>query len=66
MENVILTIKFNKKVSEDVYLLRLEGDLSAIKNPGEFVEVKLDNYYLRRPISVHDFSNTHLDISKVP
>lgn len=62
MENVILTVKFNKQVSDDVYLLRLEGDLSAIKNPGEFVEIKLDNYYLRRPISVHDFSKSHLDL----
>lgn len=62
MENVILTIKYNKQISNDVYLLRLEGDLSAIKNPGEFVEIKLDNYYLRRPISVHDFSENHLDL----
>ena len=62
MENVILTIKFNKQVSEDVYLLRLEGDLSAIKNPGEFVEVKLDNYYLRRPISVCKYSETSLTL----
>ena len=62
MENVILTIKFNKQVSDDVYLMRLEGDLSSIKNPGEFVEIKLDNYYLRRPISVNDFSSTHLDL----
>lgn len=62
MENVVLTIKFNKKVSNDVYLMRLEGDLSQIKNPGEFVEIKLDNFYLRRPISVNDFSNSHLDL----
>ena len=62
MENVILKVVFNKQVSDDVYLMRLQGDLSAIKNPGEFVEIKLDNYYLRRPISVHDFSSTHLDL----
>ena len=62
MKNVVLEIKENKKISEDIYLMRLEGDLSDIKNPGEFVEIKLDNYYLRRPISVHDFSETHLDL----
>ena len=62
MENVILEIKSNICVGNDVYLMRLEGDLSSIKDPGEFVEIKLDNYYLRRPISVCDYSSTHLDL----
>lgn len=62
MENVILEVTRNVKVGKDVYLMRLEGDLSSIKNPGEFVEIKLDNYYLRRPISVCDFSSNHLDL----
>ena len=62
MENVILEIKSNICVGNDVYLMRLEGDLSSIKNPGEFVEIKLDNYYLRRPISVCDYSDKHLDL----
>ena len=62
MENVILEVTSNVKVGKDVYLMRLEGDLSSIKNPGEFVEIKLDNFYLRRPISVCDFSSNHLDL----
>ena len=62
MKNVILKIESNTKVGNDVYLMRLVGDLSMIKNPGEFVEVKLDNYYLRRPISVCDYSSNHLDL----
>lgn len=62
MKNLFLKITKNKKLSKDIYLMRLEGDLSEIKNPGEFVEIKLENYYLRRPISVHDFSDTHLDL----
>lgn len=62
MKNVVLEVKENKKLSKDIYLMRLEGDLSEIKNPGEFVEVKLDKYYLRRPISVHNFSSNRLDL----
>ena len=62
MKNVMLKILENKKISEDVYLMTLEGDLKDIKNPGEFVEIKLDNYYLRRPISVHDFSENKLQL----
>ena len=62
MKNVILKITENTQLSQDIFLLKLEGDLSEIKNPGEFVEIKLDNYYLRRPISVHDFTNTSLTL----
>ena len=62
MEKVILQISSNTQVGKDVYLMRLEGDLSSIKNPGEFVELKLDKYYLRRPISVCEYSSTHLSL----
>ena len=62
MVNVELVIASNIQVNHDTYLMRLEGDLSSIKNPGEFVEIKLDNYYLRRPISVCDYSDKHLDL----
>ena len=62
MDKVILQISSNVQVGKDVYLMRLEGDLSSITNPGEFVEIKLDKYYLRRPISVCDFSSSHLDL----
>lgn len=62
MKNVILKITENKQLSKDIFILKLEGDLTEIKNPGEFVEIKLDNYYLRRPISVHDFTNTSLTL----
>ena len=62
MKNVFLKITQNVQVGKDIYLMRLEGDLSDIKNPGEFVEIKLKDYYLRRPISVHDYSENHLDL----
>ena len=62
MKNVILKIKENKQLSNDIYLMKLEGDLSEIKNSGEFVEIKLDNYYLRRPISVHNYSKNELTL----
>lgn len=62
MQNVILTIQQNIKVGNDVYLMTLSGDLSSIKNPGEFINITIPGYYLRRPISVCDFSNKHVDI----
>ena len=54
MQDTIFTIIENKKIAKDVYRMLLRGDTSAIKNPGEFVNIQLDGFYLRRPISVCD------------
>ena len=54
MQDTIFTIIENKKIAKDVYKMRLRGDTSAIKNAGEFVNIQLDGFYLRRPISVCD------------
>ena len=62
MKEVTLTITKNEAVSSDIYIMRLDGDLSEIKKPGEFVEIKIPNYYLSRPISVHRYSKTHLEL----
>lgn len=62
MENVILEVAYNNKVGKDIYQMRLTGDTKAIKNYDEFIEIKLDGYYLRRPISVMDFGNGYVDI----
>ena len=34
--------------------MRLAGDVSAISAPGQFINIKLDGHFLRRPISVCD------------
>ncbi|MCI8618972.1 MAG: dihydroorotate dehydrogenase electron transfer subunit [Oscillospiraceae bacterium] len=46
----------------DVLELTLEGDTSAITAPGQFVNVKLDGFFLRRPISVCDWTENTLRI----
>ena len=62
MKNVFLEIVENTKVGTDVFLMRLKGDLTSIKNSGEFIEIKLDGYYLRRPISVCEFNSGEVTI----
>lgn len=52
MKQGILKIKKNKALTDTVYEMRLVGDTSAITAPGQFVNLKLDGLYLRRPISV--------------
>ena len=62
MKDVVLEITGNVKVGKDIYLMRLEGDVSSIKNPGEFINIQIPGFYLRRPISVCDFDENHVDI----
>lgn len=54
MQDTIFTIIENKIVAKDVYKMLLRGDTSAVGNAGEFVNIQLDGFYLRRPISVCD------------
>lgn len=43
----------NKMISEDVFEIQLETkEIAAASKPGQFVEVKLDSLFLRRPISI--------------
>lgn len=52
MQDILFTITENEPIAKDVFRMRLRGDTSAIKNAGEFVNLRLDGLYLRRPISV--------------
>ncbi len=62
MRQVILTIKENIRLTDSVYKMHLSGDVCDIKSPGQFVNIKLDGFYLRRPISVCDCENGVLTI----
>ena len=54
MKQSIFTIKENVPLTSSVYKMLLEGDTSHITNCGQFVNIKLDGLFLRRPISVCD------------
>ena len=57
MKQGIWTITEQKQLTRDVFLMRLEGDASDITRPGQFINIKLDGMYLRRPISVCDWDD---------
>ncbi len=62
MKQVLLNIKENTALTDTVYKMRLKGDVSDITVPGQFVNLKLDGFYLRRPISVCDCEGDVLTI----
>ncbi len=57
MNNGMYKISSNKKIAKDVYKMVLLGDTSAITASGQFVNIKLDGFYLRRPISICDYDS---------
>lgn len=54
MKQSLFQIIDNKKLTDNVYKMRLFGDTSHITSSGQFVNIKLDGLFLRRPISVCD------------
>lgn len=62
MKQVIFEIESNLPLTKDVYRCVLSGDTSAITTPGQFVEIALPGKFLRRPISVNDWSENSLTL----
>lgn len=62
MKQGFFTILTNEKLTDSVYKMTLSGDTSAIERPGQFVNIKIDGLFLRRPISVCDFEDGKLTI----
>ena len=52
----------NEKIAKDVYKLILEGDTQYITAPGQFINIKLNDKFLRRPISVCDCDDSTITI----
>lgn len=57
MKESIFEILSNTKIAADIYKMELEGDISDISRPGQFVNIKIEGLFLRRPISVCDAQN---------
>ncbi len=62
MKQGIFKITENIHLTDNVMRMRLEGDTSAITASGQFVNIKLDGLYLRRPISVYDCDESAVTI----
>jgi dihydroorotate dehydrogenase electron transfer subunit len=62
MKQSIFEILSNEALTDSVYKMVLGGDTSAITAPGQFVNIKLDGLFLRRPISVCDYDDKTLTI----
>ena len=62
MKQSVFTIQSNEKLTESVCKMVLAGDTSAITAAGQFVNIQLKGFFLRRPISVCDYDENTLTI----
>lgn len=66
MKDVKLKLISQREIADATFEAVLEGDVSAITSPGQFINIKLAGHFLRRPISVCDLTeNTVTIIYKV-
>ena len=52
----------NTALTQSVYKMKLKGDTSAFTAPGQFLNIRIEGLYLRRPISLCDVSEEDMTI----
>jgi dihydroorotate dehydrogenase electron transfer subunit len=62
MKQGYFEITENIKLTDNVYRMKLTGDVSEFTAPGQFLNIKIDGLFLRRPISLCDLNGGELTI----
>ena len=62
MEKHIFTIESNLAAADKTFRLELACDDPMLVVPGEFVDIALEGYYLRRPLSICDRRPGHITL----
>ena len=52
----------NTRLTETVWRMKLAGDTSMITAPGQFVQLSVPGFYLRRPISICDWDSESITL----
>ena len=58
----IYKIEENRPLAREIFRMVLTGDTEAITAPGQFVNIRVEGCYLRRPISVADWGEGTLTL----
>ena len=62
MKKVKFEIINNDNIAAGIWKMVLAGDTSAITAAGQFINIKLEGHFLRRPISVNDVNDEEVTI----
>lgn len=66
MRESIFTLLENRPIARSIWQMTLRGDTSAVTAPGQFVNIRLEGRFLRRPISVCDLEGDRLTLIYKP
>ncbi len=58
----VYTIRENHPLAREIFRMVLMGDTEAITAPGQFVNIRVEGCYLRRPISVADWDGESITL----
>jgi len=62
MKKQLLKVEHIKMLQQGIFQMKLTGDCSEVSAPGQFVNIKLDGFYLRRPISICSYDSDSITI----
>ncbi|MDR1628307.1 MAG: dihydroorotate dehydrogenase electron transfer subunit [Oscillospiraceae bacterium] len=62
MKQKIYKVTENTKIAKNTFKMVISGDTSEITKPGQFINIKINNLFLRRPISVCDYDEKNITI----
>ena len=62
MKEVLLNISENRPLTNCIFYMKLSGDVSDITSPGQFINIRVNGLFLRRPISVYDLDEESVSI----
>lgn len=62
MKKSVFTVEHIRQLTGDTFEVILAGDTSAITAPGQFVNLDMPGHFLRRPISISDWSDKDLTL----
>ena len=62
MNKGFYTVRSNIALTQNTFKMELIGDTSHITAPGQFINIQLDGFYLRRPISICDHDERTITI----
>lgn len=62
MEAKDFRVKKNIHLTEKIYLLELEGSFNKSPVPGQFIHIKVEPFFLRRPFSIASYRENSLKV----
>lgn len=54
-EDVVILL--NEKIAEQTYQMIVKSEIGKISKPGQFINVQVEGFYLRRPLSIANFDH---------